>query len=102
MLTPNEILAVMAKSKLSGPQMAIYLYMRGKCGKRDSGNYQTTTKFECPYSFIKEDLGYYSKTSSGAIRTLEKKGFIKLFRQGGSKNKKKWTSIYNLSDNWLK
>jgi len=101
-LTPNETLAGMARSKLSAPQMAIYTYMRGRCGKRDGGRYLTKTTFECPYSFIKEDLGYYCKTINVAIHSLQAKGFIKLIRQGGSKNSKKWTSIYSLCDDWCK
>ena len=90
----------MARKKLSGAQAIIYLYMLRKCGKKDNGKYLLETIFECPYSFIRKDLGYDDPTTGRSLPKLIKKGFIELVRQGGSHDGKKETSLYRLSNNW--
>jgi len=101
-LMPYSLLGGMARHKLSGPQISIYMHMRGKCGKADNFKYYTTTQFECPYDYFIKDLGYLDSTINNAIKKLIEKGFIEKVRQGGASNGNKWTSIYRLCNKWEK
>ncbi|MFC1650639.1 bifunctional DNA primase/polymerase [Candidatus Latescibacterota bacterium] len=85
-ILPYNLREGMALHNLSGPQVLIYLYMRGKCGWADKGKYLITTQFECPYSYITKDLGYDGTTISAALKALIKKGFLKKVLKGGSIN----------------